>query len=77
MPDASSIQRFRHRLEKYKLAEQILATVNALFVGEGLLRTVGTAINASLSGAPTFTKNKDGGDQRYFGTQAHLKRIPL
>ena len=74
MPDASTIQRFRHRLEKYKLAEQILATVNALFVGEGQLPTVGTAVDASLSAAPTFTKNKDGGDQRYFGTQTHLKK---
>ena len=28
MPDESTILRFRHRLEKHKLAEQILATVN-------------------------------------------------
>jgi len=29
LPDESTILRFRHRLEKHKLAEQILATVNA------------------------------------------------
>ena len=28
LPDESTILRFRHRLEKHKLAEQILATVN-------------------------------------------------
>ena len=30
LPDESTILRFRHRLERHKLAEQILATVNAL-----------------------------------------------
>lgn len=30
LPDESTIPRFRHRLEKHKLAEQILATVNEL-----------------------------------------------
>ena len=30
MPDESTILRLRHRLEKRKLAEQILATVNDL-----------------------------------------------
>jgi IS5 family transposase len=29
LPDESTILRFRHRLEKYKLAEQILAVVDA------------------------------------------------
>ena len=30
LPDESTILRFRHRLEKYKLADGILATVNEL-----------------------------------------------
>jgi IS5 family transposase len=29
LPDESTILRFRHRLERHKLAEQMLATVNA------------------------------------------------
>ncbi len=44
MPDESTILRFRHRLEKHKLAEQILATVNgviSLLVQITLLRTKG------------------------------------
>jgi IS5 family transposase len=30
LPDESTILRFRHRLERHKLAEQMLATVNEL-----------------------------------------------
>jgi IS5 family transposase len=37
LPDESTILRFRHRLEKHKLAEQILAVVNELLVQKGLL----------------------------------------
>lgn len=59
MPNVSTTVRFCHWPEKYELAEQILATINALFVGKGLLRTVGTAVDASLSAAPVFRKNKD------------------
>ena len=32
LPDESTILRFRHRLKKHKLAEQILATVNELLI---------------------------------------------
>ena len=35
LPDESTILRFRHRLEKHKLAEQILATVNDLLTAKG------------------------------------------
>ena len=37
LPDESTILRFRHRLEKHKLAELILATVNDLLTAKGLL----------------------------------------
>ena len=83
MPDESTILRFRHRLEKHKLAEQVLATVNDLLIGKGLLLKVGTAVDASLIAAPTSTKNKDKardpemhsskkGNQWYFGMKAHI-----
>ena len=42
LPDESTILRFRHRLEKHKLAEQILNTVNDLLSARGLLLKVGT-----------------------------------
>ena len=83
MPDESTILRFRHRLEKHKLAEQVLATVNDLLVGNGLLLRVGTAVDATLIAAPTSTKNRDKardpemhsskkGNQWYFGMKAHI-----
>ena len=83
LPDESTILRFRHRLEKHKLAEQILATVNELLTAKGLLLKAGTAVDATLIAAPSSTKNKDRardpemhssqkGKQWYFGMKAHI-----
>ena len=83
MPDESTILRFRHRLEKHKLAEQILRIVNEQLSERGLLLKVGTAIDATLIPAPSSTKNKDKardpemhsskkGKQWYFGMKAHI-----
>ena len=83
LPDESTILRFRHRLEKHKLAEQILETVNELLTQHGLLLKVGTAVDATLIAAPTSTKNKDRtrdpemhsskkGNQWHFGMKAHI-----
>ena len=83
LPDESTILRFRHRLEKHKLADQILATVNELLAAQGLLLKAGTAVDATLIPAPTSTKNKDKtrdpemhssqkGKQWYFGMKAHI-----
>ena len=83
MPDESTILRFRHRLEKHKLAEQILQTVNDLLTEKGLLLKAGTAVDATIIGAPSSTKNKDKtrdsemhstqkGNQWFFGMKAHI-----
>ena len=83
LPDESTILRFRHRLEKHKLAEQILRTVNDLLTERGLLLKAGTAVDATLIAAPTSTKNKDRardpemhsskkGNQWCFGMKAHI-----
>ena len=83
MPDESTILRFRHRLEKHKLAEQILATVNELLAAQGLLLKAGTAVDATLIAAPSSTKNKDKkrdpemhssqkGNEWHFGMKAHI-----
>ena len=58
-PMQSTILRFRHRLEKNKLAEQILATVNDLLTQRGLLLRAGTVVDATLIPAPSSTKNND------------------
>jgi transposase, IS5 family len=83
MPDESTILRFRHRLEKHKLAEKILSTVNDLLTEKGLLLKAGTAVDATIIGAPSSTKNKDKtrdpemhstqkGKQWFFGMKAHI-----
>lgn len=83
LPDESTILRFRHLLERHKLAEQILALVNDLLSGKGLLLKAGTVVDATLIAAPSSTKNKDGqrdpemhqskkGNQWFFGMKAHI-----
>jgi len=83
LPDESTILRFRHRLEKHKLAGQILQTVNDILVARGLLLKTGTVVDATLIAAPSSTKNKDHqrdpemhsskkGEQMYFGMKAHI-----
>lgn len=83
LPDESTILRFRHRLERHKLAEQILSTVNSLLSERGLLLKAGTAVDATLIAAPSSTKNRDNkrdpemhssrkGNQWHFGMKAHI-----
>jgi transposase, IS5 family len=83
LPDESTILRFRHLLEKHKLAEQILAMVNELLRDKGLMLKAGTVVDATLIAAPSSTKNSSGqrdpemhqskkGNQWYFGMKAHI-----
>ena len=86
LPDESTILRLRHLLERHKLADQILALVNELLTGKGLLLKAGTAVDATLIAAPSSMKNKDGardpemrqskkGNQWFFGMKA-LQGLP-
>ena len=83
LPDESTILRFRHLLEKHKLAEQILGLVNELLCAKGLMLRAGTVVDATLIAAPSSTKNASGerdpemhqskkGNQWYFGMKAHI-----
>lgn len=83
LPDESTILRFRHRLERHKLADQILAVVNELLTQRGLLLRAGTAVDATIIAAPSSTKNADKardpemhstqkGNQWHFGMKAHI-----
>jgi IS5 family transposase len=83
LPDESTILRFRHLMEKHKLAVQILEVVNDLLGAKGLMLRSGTVVDATLIAAPTSTKNKSGerdpemhqskkGQQWYFGMKAHI-----
>ena len=57
--DGSTSLRFRHCMEEHKLDGQILSTVDALLSQRGLLLKAGTVVDATLTAAPTFTRNKD------------------
>ena len=83
LPDESTILRIRHRLEKHKLADEILASVNRLLSEQGLPLRAGTAVDATLIAAPSSTKNKarkrdpemhssKKGNQWYFAMLAHI-----
>jgi len=89
LSDESTILRFgetpspRHLLERHKLAEQILGTVNDMLQSKGLLLKAGTVVDATLIAAPSSSKNATGerypamhqtkrGNQWYFGMKAHI-----
>ncbi|WP_284430223.1 IS5 family transposase [Acidovorax sp. SUPP950] len=83
LPDESTIFRFRHVLEKHKLAAQILQTVNDLLSAKGVMLKSGTVVDATLIAAPSSTKNSSGerdpemkqsrkGPQWYFGMKCHI-----
>lgn len=83
LPDESTILRFRHLLERHKLAPQVLQVVNELLNAKGLLLKAGTVVDATLIAAPSSTKNKSGqrdpemhqskkGNQWHHGMKAHI-----
>ena len=83
LPDESTILRFRHVLEKHKLAAQILQTVNDLLSAKGVMLKGGSVVDATLIAAPSSTKNGSGerdpemkqsrkGQQWYFGMKCHI-----
>ena len=83
LPDESTILRFRHMLEKHKLARQMFELVNDRLRAQGLLLKAGTVVDATLIAAPSSTKNASGerdpemhqtkkGNQWYFGMKAHI-----
>ena len=83
LPDETTILRFRHQLERHDLAPDMLRLVNDILSVKGMLPRTGTVVDATLIAAPSSTKNVDGqrdpemkqtkkGNQRYFGTKAHI-----
>jgi IS5 family transposase len=82
LPDETTILRFRHLLEKHKLAADMLALINDLLREKGLMLRAGSAVDATLIAAPSSTKNATGerdpemhqskkGNQWFFGLKAH------
>ena len=83
IPDETTILNFRHLLEKYELAPEILHRVNAHLSRKGLLLKRGSIVDATIIAAPSSTKNATGerdpemhqtkkGNQWHFGMKAHI-----
>ncbi len=82
-PDETTICKFRHLLERNKLGKTLLRAVNEHLHRSGIKISNGTIVDATIIGAPSSTKNKDGkrdpemhqvakGKQWYFGMKAHV-----
>ena len=82
-PDETTICKFRHLLERNKLGKTLLKAVNEHLRRSGIKIANGTIVDATIIGAPSSTKNKDGkrdpemhqvakGNQWYFGMKAHI-----
>jgi len=82
-PDETTVCKFRHLLERAKLGKVLLKAVNDHLRRNGIKISNGTIVDATIIGAPSSTKNKDGkrdpeihqtakGKQWYFGMKAHI-----
>jgi len=83
VPDATTLLKFRRRLETHDLCKGLFAAINADLTARGLLLREGTLVDATLIAAPSSTKNKEKqrdpemhqtrkGQQWYFGMKAHI-----
>ena len=83
VPDATTLLKFRRRLEEHKLGEALFAKVGEVLQARGLKVGTGTVVDATIIGAPSSTKNADKqrdpemhqtrkGRQWYFGMKLHI-----
>lgn len=83
VPDATTLLRFRHLLEKHALTQRIFEEINANLTERGLFMREGTIVDATIVAAAPSTKNKakqrdpemkqtKKGNQYYFGMKAHI-----
>lgn len=83
VPDATTLLKFRHLLEKEQVGQQLLKSVNQLLENNGYMMRGGTIVDATLLSAPSSTKNETGerdpemhqtkkGNQWYFGMKFHI-----
>ncbi len=83
VPDATTLLKFRHLLEKNNLCATMFKHLNELLEQQGLIMRGGTIVDATIISAPSSTKNKNKardpemhqtkkGDQWYFGMKSHI-----
>ncbi|KJZ03622.1 transposase [Halomonas sp. S2151] len=83
VPDATTLLRFRHLLEKHVLTQRIFEEINASLAYHGLFIREGTIVDATIVVAAPSTKNQakrrepemkqtKKGNQWFFGMKAHI-----
>ena len=83
LPDETTILNFRHLLEQNNLGQGLLEEINAHLESQGLKLREGTIVDATITPAPSSTKNLAGerdpemrqtkkGDHWHFGMKAHI-----
>jgi IS5 family transposase len=82
IPDATTLENFRHMLERHKLGAAMFELIGALLMQAGLKVSKGTIVDATIVQAPSSTKNADKtrdpemsstkkGNQWHFGMKVH------
>jgi IS5 family transposase len=83
VPDATTLLKFRHWLERHELTRVLFEEVGTVLEERGLLMRQGTIVDATIIAAPPSTKNKSKsrdpemhqtkkGNQWHFGMKAHI-----
>ena len=83
VPDATTLLKFRHRLEANGLGKAMFDSIANALDANGLLLRGGTIIDATIIEAPSSTKNKENkrdeemastrkGNEWFFGMKAHI-----
>ena len=83
VPDATTLLKFRHLLEKHGIGEVIFEDIKKALDDAGMIMHGGTIVDATLIAAPSSTKNEKGerdpemhqtrkGNQWYFGMKVHI-----
>ena len=83
VPDETTIGKFRHRLQKHDLTQQLFALSTAHLTRRGLILKKGSIVDATIIHAPSSTKNKERkrdpemtstkkGNTWHFGMKAHV-----
>ena len=82
VPDATTLENFRHLIEEHNLADEIQATILEMLDDKGFIMHGGTITDATIVIASSSTKNKDKqrdpdmkstkkGSNYYFGSKIH------
>lgn len=83
VPDATTLLKFRHLLEKNHIGEQLFRAINYVLEQGGAMMKGGTIVDATIINAPSSTKNKEKardpemhqtkkGNEWRFGMKCHI-----